>query len=415
MLPRLPRGALLEPRRGWRNVGIPGLAGSCALAGLAIALAPSAASAPYLERVPQAQPHIPAAAPRGWSVSGEDVTPLAPFERVKVAGQVATRALANLPTQAEAGAVMGTSFVEVSGYYVSQKVAAAGALPGLKSRIVGEYVGRTGDGFLGVTMADYGSSGAAVKAMRAEAREVEITLKQVAEDLPGPGAWAGFDYWAGTNATGDTGIAVAIAGPVLIRMTISPAKGPWSTAQWDRAWGEALALQRRMMGAGSNLTLPPYLAGLVPLAAPPRLNPITIGTRSRDGWLPYGKPSPGLYQSMRPVNLSLQYAIVGAAPQLLLRVIVAPTSKPVLAQEYIASLKADPSSIGEFRIDDLPTGAVTVAYQGETGIDALETQFVGDGALIDISCSGITLAPAIQPALDACVSATQGLSAMFDN
>lgn len=412
-MPRLPEGSPGRQGRGWRRFCLRGFAGSCALAGLAIAMAPGAATAPHPDRQPGAEPNLSSAAATGWQVPGEDADPLAPFQRVKVAGQVATKALANLPTQAEAGAVMGTSFVEVSSYYVSQRVAAAGALPSLKSRVVGEYVGRTGNGFLGVTMADYASPSAAMKAMRAEAREVEITLKQVAKGLQGPGAWSSFDYWAGTNTTGDAGIAVAIAGPVLIRMTLSPAKGPWSTAQWDRAWGETLALQERMMGQGSSLTLPPYLAGLVPVAAPAPLNPITVGTRSRDGWLPYGKPSTGLYQSMRPLNLSLQYAIVGAAPQLLLRVIVAPTSKPVLAQEFVAALKQDPSSIGEYRIEDLPTGAVTVAYLGETGIDGIQTQFVGDGSLIDISCSGITLAPAIQPALDACVSATRALSKLF--
>ena len=69
------------------------------------------------------------------------MTSLAPFERVKVAGQVATKALANLPTQAEAGAVMGTSFVEVSGYYVSQKVAAAGALAGIPGGPAGIVAG----------------------------------------------------------------------------------------------------------------------------------------------------------------------------------------------------------------------------------------------------------------------------------
>lgn len=338
---------------------------------------------------------------------------MAPFQRVKVAGQAATTALANLPTQAEAGAVMGAAFVEVSGYFASPKVAAADVSAGLKSQIVGEYVGRGGQGFLGVSLAEYASPSAAVKAMRAEARQVEVTVKQVEQGLKGPGEWASFDAWVGTNADGDVGMAFANAGPLLIRMTLSPAKGPWSTAQWERAFSEALALQRRMMAQGAPLALPRYLAGLMPTQRPDRLSPMTAGTRSRDGWLPGGRPSTGFYQSMRPVSLVLQYAIAGAAPQLLLRVIVTPTSNPVLAQEFVTSIRKDPEGFGEYRIEGLPTGAVTMAYQAESGIDAIRTEFVGDGTLVDITCSGMAMAPAQQPALDACATATQELSRVF--
>jgi len=343
----------------------------------------------------------------------DEVNPLAPFERVKVAGQAATTALANLPTQAEAGAVMGTSFVEVGGYYVSQRVASAGALPGLRSRVVGEYVGRSGDGFFGVTVAEYSSAAFAAKAMRAEAKDVGVTLTRTGTAVPGPVAWATFDTWAGTTADGAAGMAFVIAGPVLIRMTLSPAKGPWNAAQWERAWDQARSLQVRMMLPGTGLSPPSYLLGLIPDAAPAGLNPIAAGTRSRDGWTPSGKIPAGLYQSMRPVHLTLQYAIAGAAPHLLLQVVVAPTSKPAMAQEFVASLLNDPASVGQYPIEGLPPGAVTISLPGESGIDAIHTQFVGDGTLVDISCSGVTLAPAIQPALDACAQATVELSRMF--
>lgn len=353
----------------------------------------------------------------GW-VAGEDVdqgevNPLAPFQRVRVAGQAATTALANLPTQAEAGAIMGTSFVEVSGYYVSQRVSSGGALPGLKSRVVGEYVGRSGDGFLGVTIAEYSSPSAAAKAMRTEAKELGTSLEPLAKGQQGAGSWASHDFWAGTTPSGDAGIAVALAGPTLIRMTLAPAKGPWSGAQWSRAWGEARAVQQRLMAPGAQLSPPSYLSGLIPVTAPTGLNPITAGTRSRDGWLAQGKPSASLYQSIRPLNLTLQYAIAGGAPQLLLQVVVAPTSNPALAQEFVSSLINDPDSVGEYPIDGLPPGAVTVSYQGESGIDAIKTQFIGDGTLVDVTCSGISLAPAMQPALDACVRATGELGRVF--
>jgi len=354
----------------------------------------------------------------GSAVIAEDANqgelgPLSAFERVKVVGQVATTVLANLPTQAEAGAVMGSSFVEVAGYYVSQKVGSAGALAGLRSRVVGEYVGRSGDGFLGVTIAEFASPAAAAKAMKAEAREIGVKLEPRGKELGGPPPWGGAQTWAGTNAEGDAGMAVALAGSALMRMTLAPAKGPWSPSQWERAWGEAHALQERLVTPGAELSPPAYLLGLVPAASPPGLIPIAAGTRSRDGWLSSGKPSSSLYQSMRPVNLTLQYAIARAAPQLLLQVVVAPTSNPALAQEYVSTLRANPDSVGEYPIDGLPPGAVTISFQGESGIDALQTQFVGENALVDVTCSGVTRAPSIQPALDACVKATQELGRVF--
>jgi len=341
------------------------------------------------------------------------VNRLAPFERAKVAGQVATTTLANLPTQAEAGAVMGSSFVEVAGYFVSPKVASAGALPGLKSRVVGEYVGRNGSGFLGVTVAEYSSPSSAAKAMRTEAKDVGVRLKAEGKGLAGPPPWGTFSTWAGTTPEGDAGMAFAIAGPVLMRMTLSPTNGPWSEVQWERAWGEVRALQQRLMAPGAELAPPAYLAGLLPVDSPTRLNPVAVGMRSRDGWLPGGKLSAGLYQSMRPLNLTLQYAIAGAAPQLLLQVVIAPTSNPALAQEFVSSLGSDPDSAGEYPIEGLPTGAVTVSYQGETAIDSIRTQFVGDGTLVDITCSGITLAAEVQPALDGCARATIELGKVF--
>lgn len=343
----------------------------------------------------------------------DDANRLAPFERAKVAGQVATTALANLPTQAEAGAVMGSSFVEVAGYFVSPKVASAGALPGLKSRVVGEYVGRNGSGFLGVTIAEYSSPSSAAKAMRVEAKDVGVRLKGTGKGLAGPSPWESFSTWVGTTPEGDAGMAFAIAGPVLMRMTLSPTKGPWSEVQWERAWGEVRALQQRLMAQGAVLAPPAYLAGLVPAASPTRLDPVAVGMRSRDGWLPGGRLSTGLYQSMRPLNLTLQYAIAGAAPELLLQVVIAPTSNPALAQEFVSSLRSDPDSVGEYPIEGLPTGAVTVSYQGETAIDSIRTQFVGDGTLVDITCSGITLASEVQPALDECARATFELGKAF--
>jgi len=344
------------------------------------------------------------------SVTRQDSSALSPYERVKVAGQVATTALANLPTQAEAGAVMGTAFVEVSAYYVSPKVASAASWPGLRSRIVGEYAGRDGNGFLGVSLAQFTSPAAASKAMRASAREAGITLQQRGQSLPGQGSWPPFDSWAGATATGDLGQSFAIQGSTFIRMVMSPPKGAWSATQWERAWAEGLALQQRMMLPGNALTLPPYLASLLPAATPAKLVPITAGVRSRDGWLPYSRPAQGFYQSMRPLSLALQYAIAGAPTELLLQAVITPTSNPALAQEFVAALADDPDSVGAYRIDGLPNGSVTVSYQGEEGIDAIRTQLVGEGMHLDITCSNITSAPAIQPALDACAGATRDLA-----
>ncbi|MBU6244079.1 MAG: hypothetical protein KGP12_02570 [Actinomycetales bacterium] len=347
------------------------------------------------------------------SATRQDASALSPYERVKVAGQVATTALANLPTQAEAGAVMGTAFVEVSAYYASPKVASAMSLPGLRSRIIGEYAGRDGNGFLGVSLAQFTSPAAAAKAMRASAREAGITLQLREQAVPGQGSWPAFDSWAGATATGDLGQSFAIQGSTFIRMVMSPPKGAWSAAQWDRAWAEARALQQRMMLPGDALALPPYLASLLPAAPPAKLTPISAGVRSRDGWLPYGKPTPGFYQSMRPLSLALQYAIAGAPSQLLLQVLITPTSNPALAQEFVAALADDPASIGAYRVDGLPNGSVTASYQGEEGIDAIVTRLVGEGMLIDIACSNITSAPALQPALDACAGATRELALAF--
>lgn len=365
-------------------------------------------------------PGAHAAAAAAWSrpgdvrgIENQDSTALSPFERVRVAGQVATTALANLPTQAEAGAVMGTAFVEVSAYYASPKVASAASLPGLRSRIIGEYAGRDGHGFLGVTLASFTSPGAAAKAMRASAREAGITLHLLEQAVPGRGGWSSFDVWAGATAGGDLGQSFAIQGSTFIRMVMSPPKGSWSITQWDRAWAEALALQQRMMVPGNPLTLPPYLASLLPATPPARLAPISAGVRSRDGWLPYGQPTQGFYQSMRPLSLTLQYAIAGAPSQLLVQVIITPTSNPALAQEFVAALADDPGSVGPYRVEGLPNGSVTASYQGEEGIDAIATRLVGDGMLLDITCANVTSAPALQPALDACASATRELALAY--
>lgn len=330
-----------------------------------------------------------------------------------LAGTSATAQIANLPTQAEAGAVMGTAFIESGAHFSSPKVASAGAHRGLKASVVADYAGRDGDGLLAVVVADYGSASAAATAMRATARGLGIRLKQVESAVKAPSPWGSHDVWAGTTGEGDLGLIAALAGSRLIAFRLAPPAGAWDDHQWQRAWEESIALQQRLMSTSTSLTMPAYLGGDVPTAAPAQLSPVVASTRSRDGWLAFAKPSTAFYQSMRPLTLALQYAMVGAAPQLLLEVHVTPTSSPALAQEFIATLGRGTEGADPYSIEGLPHGARTIAYAGESGIDALQTDFVGDGALIDITCANITLAPQLQSALDACVRGTQALAETF--
>lgn len=339
------------------------------------------------------------------------------FAQARVGDQLATSLVASYPTAQEATAALrgatclnrsaDCGIADVTQYYAYYGDRTTGGFttrPGFVSGVGAEYAGVDGKGTLLVSVSAYSESSQALRAMRAIARSSGIALKRAVRGARGPAGWDRYDIWTGASSAGDQGLLVAISGTKYIRFWAYPPGRAWATSQWRKAFQGFAPLLPHMMSAGSQFEVSPELEIYVP-QVPASLVPVFYAVQDKAAWLPYGRPDPALFAAMGPRQLSLQYAIAQSPETLALNVTITPVSDSTLAQALVDRLVADPAVSGPVQIDGLPEGAQAV-HIDDAGVERLiYVQFVANAALVEITCSDLSITSDLVIGRAACLTA----------
>jgi hypothetical protein len=351
------------------------------------------------------------------TVAAAAPAPIDPFAQTTVAGQLATRLVASYPTDEQAtsafrgaaclGGGKACAVADVTQYYAYYGDRTTGGFttrPGFVSGVGAEYAGVDGKGTLLVSVSSYATSPQALRAIRTIARGAGMNLKRAVRGVIGPPGWDRYDIWTGASTAGDQGLLVAISGSKYVRFWAYPPSRPWKAQQWRKAFQGFAPLLPQMMTAQQQFVVAPDLDAYVPVM-PQSLVPVFFATQDKAAWLPYGRPDPALFDAMGQRQLSLQYAIAGAPETLALNVTITPVSDPSLAQAQVDRLLADTTVSGTVAIEGMPAGA-QVVHIDDAGVERLiYAQMVARGALVEITCSDLSITSDLVSGRAACLTA----------
>jgi len=89
---------------------------------------------------------------------------------------------------------------------------------------------------------------------------------------------------------------------------------------------------------------------------------------------------------------------------------VTPVSDVARAQAYVDRLPSDPLASGTVTIDGLPAGARVVHYDEGGAPRLVYAQFIGKGALNEITCSDLSITIDVPAGRATCLAAIQQLA-----